>query len=55
MPIGKEKKSVQAYVKNITKDKIVKIAKDKNLTESKVAGDILDKFLDGPYDYIFKP
>ena len=45
MPIGRDKKSVQAYVKNDTKNKIVKLAKDRKLTESKVAGELLDKAL----------
>lgn len=43
MPIGKDKKSVQAYVKTDTKNKIAKIAKEKQKSESSIAGEILDQ------------
>ena len=45
MPIGKDKKSVQAYVKNDTKNKIAKLAKEKKRSESSIAGEILDSAL----------
>lgn len=45
MPIGKDKKSVQAYVKVDTKNKIAEIAKDKQRSESSIAGEILDQAL----------
>lgn len=45
MPIGKDKKSVQGYVKTETKDKIVKLAKDQERSESYIVGNILDQAL----------
>lgn len=48
MPIGKDKKSVQAYVKIDTKNKIAKIAEEEQKSESSVAGQLLDKALAEP-------
>lgn len=41
----KSKNKIQAYVAKGTKDAIVKIAKDKNTSESYIAGQILDNAL----------
>ncbi len=42
MPIGKDKKSVQSYVKNLTKETLSKMAKDTKSSESKISGAILE-------------
>lgn len=48
MPIGKDKKSVQGYVKIATKEKIIKLAEEEKKSESHIVGQLLDKALADP-------
>lgn len=54
MPLGKDKKSVQAYVSTGTKEKIVKLAESQNRSESYIAGKMLDESCDNKTELLLE-